>query len=103
MLIPKGVKPKRIKPKRTSDKHHLEYVASQPCCICGKLGVQVHHLLRADPKRSMSRKAGDEFTVPLCHHHHLGLHTCGDEGFYLDHHNVDGPGLAAKLWEQSHE
>ena len=99
MLIPKGVKPKRIKPKRTSNKKHLEFVSTLPCCICGKFGVQVHHLLRADPKRGAGRKAGDEFVIPLCHHHHQGLHLCGGEGFYLGQHGIDGVALAAKLWE----
>ena len=82
MMIPKGVKPKRIKPKRTSNKKHLEWVATLPCCICGKFGVQVHHLLRADPKRGTGRKAGDE-------------------GFYLGQHGIDGVALAAKLWRSS--
>ena len=102
MQIPKGKKPKRIKPKRTSDKQHLMYVAGLPCCICGTFGVQVHHLLKGDPKRGTGRKAGDEFVIPLCHHHHQGLHLCGGEGFYLSQYNVDGPALAAKLWEESH-
>ena len=103
MLIPKGQKPRRIKPKRTSDKNHLEYVASQPCCICGTLGVQVHHLLKGDPKRGTGRKAGDEYTIPLCFKHHQALHLCGGEGFYLAQHNIDGRALAEILWRKSHE
>ena len=101
MLIPKGVKPQRIKPKRTSNKKHLEWVATLPCCICGEFGVQVHHLLRADPKRGMGRRSNDEFTIPLCYKHHQELHLNGNENFYLATHNVNGKELAAKLWRSS--
>ena len=100
-MIPKGVKPKRIKPKRTNNKKHLEYVATFPCCICGQIEVQVHHLLRADPKRGMGRRSGDEFVIPLCQRHHQGLHLCGNEIFYLGQHGIDGVALAAKLWRSS--
>ena len=103
MLIPKGVKPKRIRPKRIHDEAHLAYVASQPCCVCKRHPVEVHHLLRADPKRCTGRKAGDEYTVPLCPFHHSALHQDGNETRFLQSvHGVNGPALAAKLWGESH-
>ena len=100
---PKGQKVNRIKPGRTKDKAHLQFVASLPCCICGQFGSQAHHLMRADPKRGIGRRAGDEYAIPLCLNHHTGLHLCGGEEFYLRQFGIDGPALAAQLWRDSHE
>ena len=100
--VPKGIKPGRMKPKRLVDRVHRAYVAKQPCCCCGALSVEVHHLLRADPKRGMGRKAGDNFTVPLCPEHHRNLHMAGNEVEFLSRYCVDGLALAAKLWGESH-
>jgi len=103
MLIPKGKKPRRIKSKRTSDKKHLEYVASLPCACCGRMPVEIHHLLRADPARGMGRKAGDEWVIPLCPAHHRNLHMNGNEVAFLKRFGVYGPEIAEKLWRTSCE
>jgi len=87
--------------KRLKDRKHLEFVSKMPCCCCGMLGVQVHHLLRADPKRGMGRKADDKFAVPLCPRHHRELHSDGNEERFLRAHNVNGKQLAEILWRSS--
>lgn len=106
LLIPKGIKPKRNKPGRVKDKRHLAHVATKPCCCCGGVSGPPHHLLRGDPKRGMGRRAGDDFTIPLCKGHHDELHNCGlhglgDEKKFLAHHGVDGVALAKQLWAET--
>lgn len=105
MQVPKGQKPGRVKPKRLQDKAHLKYVGSLPCCIpgCFATPVQVHHLLRSDPKRGTGRKAGDDHTIPLCFRHHADLHKDGNERVFLNRYRVGGPELARELWEASHD
>jgi hypothetical protein len=63
---------------RVRDKSHLKFVASQPCLICGRSPVHVHHLRFAQP-RAMGLKVSDEFTVPLCRTHHRDNQRFGDE------------------------
>lgn len=99
---PKGIKTGRIRPKRLQDGKHLAFVAEKPCCCCGASPVEVHHLLRADPKRGTGRKAGDNYVVPLCPFCHWMVHNHGNETFIFEQYGVDGPKLAAALWEESH-
>ncbi len=103
MLIPKGQKSNRMKPGRIKDKGHLAYVAGFPCCCCGVKPVVCHHLLRADPKRGMGRKAGDNFVIPMCPMCHQKLHLNGNEIEFLDLYGVNGLEIAQTLWETSHE
>ena len=103
VACPKGTKTARMKPKRLHDRKHLDYVAEKPCCCCGGFPVEVHHLLKADPKRGMGRKAGDNFVVPLCPFCHRMVHNHGNETLIFEQYGVDGPKLAAELWSESHE
>ena len=106
--VPKGVKPLRMGRDRLKSPKHLAYVAEQPCCCCGAMPSVPHHLMRADPKRGAGRKAGDQYVIPLCAHHHDNLHNYrpavpghGSEPEYLAQFCVDGASLAAKLWSES--
>ena len=65
-------------PHRVRDKDHLRYVAAQPCLLCSATPSDAHHVRFAQP-RAMSRKVGDDFTVPLCRKHHRDLHDSGNE------------------------
>ena len=65
-------------PKRLRDKAHLNFVASQPCLVCGRQPCDPHHLRFAQP-RAMGLKVSDEFTVPLCRGHHRQLNQAGNE------------------------
>lgn len=93
----------RPKEHRIRDKAHLAYVASHPCCICGRRPAQAHHLRFAQP-RAMAMKVSDEFTVPLCAIHHDSLHRTGDERAWWARHGIIEPlKLAERLWTTSQE
>ena len=68
-------------PHRVRDKDHLRFVAAQPCLLCSATPSDAHHLRFAQP-RAMSRKVGDDFTVPLCRAHHRTLHHSGNESAF---------------------
>jgi hypothetical protein len=53
-------------PRRYRDRAHLEFVASQPCLLCGRKPSDAHHLRFMQP-RAMGRRVSDEFAVPLPH------------------------------------
>ena len=61
------------KPRRLRDKLHREFVAAQPCVVCGRQPSDAHHLRFTQP-RALGRKVSDEFTVPLCRTHHREVH-----------------------------
>jgi hypothetical protein len=52
-------------PRRYRDRAHLEFVASQPCLLCGRQPSDPHHL-RFMQVRALGRRVSDEFAVPLC-------------------------------------
>jgi hypothetical protein len=87
-------------PKRLRDRHHLRFVASHPCLVCGRAPCQAHHLRIAQP-RALGRKVSDEFTVPLCPTHHHELHMRGDEGQWWRDRKVDPAPIANELWRES--
>ena len=87
-------------PKRLRDKHHLKFVASQPCLICGRQPTDPHHLRFAQP-RALGLKVSDEFTVPLCRGHHRQLHQAGNEIAWWGHFNIGPLGVAKELWQKS--
>ena len=90
------------KERRLRDKAHLEFVASQPCLVCGRRPSHAHHLRFAQP-RAMGLKVSDEFTVPLCNAHHDSVHKTGDERAWWARHGVLEPlKVADKLWAASH-
>lgn len=59
-------------PDRVRSEAYLRYVRTKPCLICGGQ-AEAHHLTFAQP-RAKGRKNGDQWTVPLCHGHHMELH-----------------------------
>ena len=91
------IAPKTI---RLRDKDHRQFVAMQPCLVCGRTPVDPHHLRFAQP-RTMSRKVSDEFTVPVCRTHHRELHTHGDERLWWKRLDIDPLPIALRLRKQS--
>ena len=84
-----------------SSKEHLEFVARQPCLVCGRRPAQAHHLRFAQP-RALALKVSDEFTVPLCTVHHDALHRTGDERAWWARHGIIDPlKIAGRLWAAS--
>ena len=88
-------------PKRIRDRAHLNFVASQPCLVCGRQPCDPHHLRFAQP-RAIGMKVSDEFTVPLCRGHHRQLHQTGNELAWWEERKINALEVARELWEQSH-
>lgn len=87
-------------PHRIRDKDHLRFVASQPCLLCSATPSDAHHVRFAQP-RAMSRKVGDDYTVPLCRKHHRDLHHCGNEAAFWHDMGIDPLQIAKELWEET--
>jgi ERF superfamily len=85
-------------PRRYRDRAHLEFVASQPCLLCGRRPSDAHHLRFAQP-RALGRRVSDEFAVPLCRTHHRVLHSRGNEAAWWKAVKFDPVVVAQQLWE----
>jgi hypothetical protein len=86
--------------RRYRDKAHLQFVASQPCLVCGRKPADPHHL-RFAQARALGRKVSDEFTVPLCRTHHRELHRSGSEFRWWEATGIDPLKIARKLWKNT--
>lgn len=53
-------------------KRHMERIAGLPCCLCGAMPVEVHHILEG---RIKGRKCSDWTTIPVCPDCHRGSHN----------------------------
>ncbi|MGE3897220.1 MAG: Rad52/Rad22 family DNA repair protein [Variibacter sp.] len=82
---------------RRRNRHHLTFVAKQPCLICGRTPSDPHHLRFAQP-RALGLKVSDEYTVPLCRGHHRELHRAGNEIDWWKRASIDPLPVARKLW-----
>jgi hypothetical protein len=89
------------KPIRERDRHHLRFVATQPCLVCGRSPTDAHHVKLAE-LRAIGRKVSDKFTVPLCRLHHRELHRRGNERVWWQSQGLDPLPIAAALWEKTH-
>jgi hypothetical protein len=89
------------KARRLRDKRHREFVAAQPCLICGREPSDAHHLRFAQPK-ALGRKVSDEFTVPVCRTHHREIHQTTKEREWWLQLGIDPLPVADKLWMQTH-
>jgi hypothetical protein len=87
-------------PRRYRDRDHLEFVASQPCLVCGRKPSDPHHLRFMQP-RALGRRVSDEFTVPLCRTHHRALHRRGDEVAWWQSANLDPATVAQRFWQHT--
>ena len=87
---------------RRSNKPHRQFVASQPCLLCGRRPSDAHHLRFAQP-RAMGRKVSDEYTVPLCRTHHRQVHRSGNEAEWWQAvgRDIDPLEIAKRLWDRS--
>ena len=64
-----------LKPKLkrwTSDKY-LQWVKSQPCCVCNSIANDAHHIIGSGLS-GMGTKPHDFFVIPLCRVDHGELH-----------------------------
>jgi hypothetical protein len=97
----------RTKPRKSreyrSDREHLSWLRTLPCCISGAYGVVVHHLLSA-PGRGVAMKAPDWWTLPMTQEWHDTLHRqCASktEEEWFIRHGVQPHVLARILWNNS--
>jgi hypothetical protein len=88
------------KPQRIRDKRHRDFVATQPCIVCGRQPSDAHHLRFAQP-RALGLKVSDEFTVPLCRVHHRELHRRGNEIAWWESVGLKPLVVAQRLWRQT--
>ena len=88
-------------PRRIRDRKHVRAVTQLPCLVCGRQPSDPHHL-RFAQSSALSRRASDEFTVPLCRGHHREVHRCGDEAEWWRRQGIDAVGVARALWLESH-
>jgi hypothetical protein len=87
-------------PRRYRDRAHLEFVASQPCLLCGRQPCDAHHLRFMQPQ-ALGRRVSDEFAVPLCRTHHRALHRHGDEAAWWTSTGLDAVAIAHRLWQHT--
>ena len=85
---------------RLRDKEHCNFVATQPCVVCGRTPTEAHHIRFAQP-RALGRKVSDEYTVPVCRLHHRDLHSYGDEASWWAGVGIDPLPIALELWRRS--
>jgi len=95
----------RQKEPRVRDEKHLRYVASLPCCICGRTDVQAAHLRTASLEHGkrglgMQEKASDSWVTPLCTFHHAEQHSMNEMGFWK-RYGIDPFMLAIRLKERT--
>jgi len=113
-MLTKKLNHKRIKPPKVRDKAHLDSIRALPCVICfqdrSDMHRSAHHLKRGkNVSNGASLKAGDNFTVPLCHEHHTGsmdsAHFApeGEVAWFAKHGIKNAVELAQELYEQSCE
>jgi hypothetical protein len=87
-------------PRRYHDRAHLQFVAAQPCLVCGRNPSDPHHLRFMQP-RALGRRVSDEFAVPLCRTHHRALHRRGDEPSWWKSAGIDPAVIAQRLWQHT--
>lgn len=74
-----------LKPKlkRWESTKYLQWVKSQPCCICGSIADDAHHII-GHGQGGMATKSHDLFSIPLCRIHHRNLHD-DQKGWESEH------------------
>ncbi len=68
------------KPGRS--KRYLEYIRSQPCCICQATPAEPHHTVGG----GTALKGSDFAAIPMCRKHHREVEDRGVETFQRENH-----------------
>ncbi len=90
----------KLKSPRFRSRDYLKHVCALACAACGiNPGGVAHHLLKGSG-HGMGLKAPDDMALPLCPACHTGLHQDGNELRWLSERGIDGPELAAKLFQR---
>lgn len=89
--------------KREGDsRQHVAFVKSLPCLVCGRHGVDHHHLKVAvdNQPKGMGRKHVDRWAIPACRRLHRYLEA-GDDEARLIVLGISGREIAAALWRET--
>lgn len=69
-------------------KKHLAFIRKQPCLVtdgrgqcCNGTIIHAHHLTFCGGQ-GLGTKECDSLTVPLCHSHHINLHSIGEKRWW---------------------
>ena len=77
---------------------YLDWIRDQPCCICGGIDVEAHHIrigsFEHDSNPGGAQKSDDRWALPLCWRHHHEAHK-GEREFWASYH-IDPHKLALK-------
>lgn len=90
------------KKKRYINKEYVEYIKQQPCCVTGKMMVNLDTgKVESDPHHTVSRGAGgsDLTCVPLLHELHVEGDSIGWDTFQKKH-NVNFKEVRLQLLEK---
>jgi hypothetical protein len=85
---------------RQRDEEYLNFIRSQPCCLCGDdTTVQAAHLRVGSindgkPYTGMAEKSSDIWALPLCSEHHHEQHAAGNELAWWKSYGIDPFALA---------
>jgi len=61
------------KVKRWRNKNYLNWIKTQPCCLCGRES-EPHHIKGTGNWSGAGLKADDILVMPVCHLHHQLIH-----------------------------
>jgi hypothetical protein len=73
-----------FKQPREKNEKYLNFIRSQPCCICGAINTEAAHIRTASLEHGkrglgMQEKSSDAWALPLCNEHHREQHADGNE------------------------
>lgn len=101
--IPRTVPVVPPRPRDGMSPKHEEDIRCLCCIGCGKAPRNdPHHLQRGLPanERGMSRRASDQWAIPLCRKCHRLAEATGDDEAVLASWGIDGRGIAKCLWTE---
>lgn len=74
---------------RERDRNYLAWLHTQPCCICGLVPVQAHHIrigsIGIKRETGMAEKSSDKWALPLCRYHHDESHKMHEREFWASY------------------
>jgi len=92
---------RRPSDKGVAERGHMDRIAAMPCCGCGAMGVQIHHVI-SDGFKRLTRD--HRLILPLCPSCHStgasAVHRIGTRA-WNEMHGVEQHVLAAQLWSES--
>ena len=78
----------RQREPRVKDNKHLDFIRSQPCCICkDNTSTEAAHIRTGNigigkPYTGKGEKPSDKWALPLCNRHHREQHTMNEMAFW---------------------